>query len=75
MVEFDVLVDSKVRKVQRAVRLEQNVGTVLADSLSAPREPTKARVDVADSAEIIPFRVTPATRPMPPVQAARRRQG
>ncbi len=75
MVEFDVITENKVRKVHRACRLQQNIGRALTNSLTCKATAPKARVDVADSAEIIPFRLSPATRPIPAMQTARRKQG
>ena len=75
MVEFDVFTENKIRKVQRASRLDQNIGRALADGLEASVPSAKARVEVADSAEIIPFRLSPAMRPVPAVQTQQRKRG
>ncbi|MEM8655543.1 MAG: hypothetical protein AAGF36_12430 [Pseudomonadota bacterium] len=75
MVQFDLTADRSVRRVTSVTALEQNFGTMLADSLGQPHVPQRARVDVADSAEIIPFRLTPSTRPVPVVAERQRRRG
>lgn len=75
MVEFDVFAERNVRKVNSVSRLPQNVGRALTDGLERTRQPQRARVDVTDSAEIIPFRLTAAQRPTPVAAAHQRRRG
>lgn len=75
MVEFTGRTERSVRKVETVRRLQQNWGTALAQGLGQSQPPQRPRVDVKGSAEIIPFRIGPATRtaPMPPQR--RQRQG
>ncbi|MBY5932854.1 hypothetical protein KUV51_07570 [Tateyamaria omphalii] len=75
IVEFDVFAEKNIRKVHRAKRLQQTFGKPLVDSLTHTGRRTEPQVDVADSAEIIPFRLTPAMRPLPAAQPQQRRRG
>ncbi|MEL6464435.1 MAG: hypothetical protein AAFQ58_05660 [Pseudomonadota bacterium] len=75
MVEFELIAERSVRRVTSVSRLQQSFGTTLVDAISQPQAPERARVDVSDSAEIIPFRLTPAMRPIPAVTEKRRRRG
>ncbi len=75
MVEFDVFAERNVRKVNRVSRLAQSFGRSLTGHLEQTRKPQRARVDVSDSAEIIPFRLNPSARPIPVPVADQRRRG
>ncbi|MEX0370647.1 MAG: hypothetical protein AB3N09_08455 [Tateyamaria sp.] len=75
MVEFDGRTERNMRKVERVRRLDQNWGNALAQGLGSLNAAQKSGVAVSDSAEIIPFRVTPATRPVPVAPVRRQRQG
>ena len=75
MVEFADRTERNLRKVQSVRRLNQNWGTALADGLVNMNAPKRARVDVSDSAEIIPFRLSPATCPISVTTERQQRRG
>ena len=75
IVDFEVVTERNVRRVHRAKRLQQYLGKPLVDSLTRSPAPHQPQVDVSDSAEIIPFRLNPATRPMPVARPQQRRRG
>jgi hypothetical protein len=75
MVDFDVFTERNVRKVQRVERLPQSFGRTLTNTLDGNRTAHKPRVAVSDSAEIIPFRLNPATHPLPATAQTHRRRG
>ncbi|KIC49015.1 hypothetical protein [Tateyamaria sp. ANG-S1] len=77
VVEFDVVAQKNVRRVNRVTRLQQSVAKPLVDSLAnTPQpKPQQPQVDVSDSAEIIPFRLNPAMRPLTAARPQERRRG
>ncbi|WP_147104401.1 hypothetical protein [Tateyamaria sp. syn59] len=76
VVEFDVIATRNVRRVSRVTPVQQGIGKPVVDSLiTMPPQPQQPKVDVSDSAEIIPFRLNPAARPMPAAQPQQRRRG
>ncbi|WP_299546211.1 hypothetical protein [uncultured Tateyamaria sp.] len=75
MVEFDAFAERNLRKVSSARLLRQSLGTTLPDSLHQVRSEKRALVDVADSAEIIPFRLNAKARTIPAGMSQQLRRG
>jgi len=75
VVEFDVETKRNLRLVTHASRVQQSWGTGLSDTLREVSDGRRANVDVRDSAEIIPFRVAPATCPLPAAPPRHQRRG
>ncbi|APX11256.1 hypothetical protein BWR18_05835 [Tateyamaria omphalii] len=75
VVQFGVVTKKTVRRVNHVARLQHSFGKPLVDSLAKAPAPQQPQVDVSDSAEIIPFRLNPAARPMRATQPQQRRRG
>lgn len=75
VVEFDVHTDRNTRLARNASLVKQNWGTSLSDGLHAMSNDGMRMVGSSDTAEIIPFRVDHATRPLPTNIPRQKRQG
>lgn len=65
VVEFDIRTDRSTRLAKNTHRIQQNWGSTLSDGLSAMASVRPSMGEPANSAEIIPFRIDPATRTLP----------
>lgn len=75
VVEFDVTTERDTRIVKNAARLKQSWGATLTAGLRAMGDGGPAPVDTGTTAQIIPFRADPATRPVPWYATPRQRRG
>ncbi|WP_299374384.1 hypothetical protein [uncultured Tateyamaria sp.] len=73
VVEFDVQTDRNMRLANNAIRVRQNQGPTLTDGLLTLAGESPA--EMTETAEIIPFRIDHATRPLPGALPQQQRRG
>ncbi len=75
VVEFDVRTERNLRLARNTNRIEHTMGHALADGLRSLADTPHEAAGSAETAEIIPFRIEHATRPLPGAIPQQQRRG